>query len=1062
MADYNIDINVNMGGSQGNFQTLIDSVNNLNASFAKVGTAATTAGSAAKQSFADSMAIMKDAGGTVDSLKAKINELKKSIIDEGAALKKGSTTQAEYNKRVNESAAEIKKHETALRRINSVLGQTDSHAKKASTGISGLTNAFNKLGAVLGISFGLYGVFRVLRDGIKTIADFDMEMKKLQSILGETADSMNGIKQSAIEIGKSSIFGAKGVGELQVELAKMGFAKQDIIDMTQAIVNLATATQEDLASSAEVVANVLRAYQLDATDATRVTNVMGKAFNDSALDLANFREAIKYVGPIAAQAGFSFEETVAALELLSQVGIKGSLAGTGLTNVMRAMMDANSKLSKSLGGTAKGFEGFKSVLEKAKNEGWDTEKVFGVITQRATAAFTTFQNGVETIDNFKGGLIGVGDIMQEQTNVQLGSLENQAKLTKEAFHNLWLEIESGEGVMGKIGKGFLQFVRALMLSEGSVTDLILSYKIRIEEIKDALVVVGGLGSIQDQKALEATKKLLEDNLKILEAGNFSTIWFQQHAKMYKDSLEFSKKIEGLSLPAIAKKYVDEFNKYIVESKDVEGSFKKISSLLVSLQKDTKEGSFEWLAYEKSIKAVDERYAALKAMGKVKELTKEELDALKKANEERLKEYYKYQLELLKLEKQLSDEKIKYQTDESLQSSFLEENNYVFKKKYAELELEMAIALGEDRVKAAEKTSLELQAIEYEHYNNLAKIRETSVNKMIDDIDKENYDIINTMLQNDENEAKTNELLAERLEKIKDFMKDWARDNPILNILMGGYLNDQLSAGTMSTDDIERFTEGVEIAFDSIKDSLGELVDSWVESTDLVVDQLNRQVDETQSALDTEIELMKAGYASNVTLKKQELADLKKARKDALKEQEKAQKAQNAIDTLQQISSLVTASAQIIEGFSTIPVVGVALGILAVGAMIAAFAAAKVKASQLAKTPRYAEGGWIGGRSHREGGTHIEAEKGEFVVKRSSAVKHNKLIEAINNDNTYEINKIYLDKVKGQIVTARVSLDDSKDLRAIRKLMEKQGKSVEYSGNYRIEKVGNVTTKILLN
>ena len=75
--------------------------------------------------------------------------------------------------------------------------------------------------------------------------------------------------------------------------------KDEIIAMQEAIVNLATATQEELAPSAEVVANILGSFHLTASDAARVVDIMGKAFNDSALDLSNFREAIKYVAPIA-------------------------------------------------------------------------------------------------------------------------------------------------------------------------------------------------------------------------------------------------------------------------------------------------------------------------------------------------------------------------------------------------------------------------------------------------------------------------------------------------------------------------------------------------------------------------------------------------------------------------------------------------------------------------------------------------------------------------------------------------------------------------------------------
>jgi hypothetical protein len=46
-------------------------------------------------------------------------------------------------------------------------------------------------------------------------------------------------------------------------------------------------------------------------------------------------------------------------------------------------------------------------------------------------------------------------------------------------------------------------------------------------------------------------------------------------------------------------------------------------------------------------------------------------------------------------------------------------------------------------------------------------------------------------------------------------------------------------------------------------------------------------------------------------------------------------------------------------------------------------------------PKFAHGGVIGGKPHSEGGTQIEAEKDEFIVKRSQSVKHRKELDAIN-------------------------------------------------------------------
>ncbi len=47
------------------------------------------------------------------------------------------------------------------------------------------------------------------------------------------------------------------------------------------------------------------------------------------------------------------------------------------------------------------------------------------------------------------------------------------------------------------------------------------------------------------------------------------------------------------------------------------------------------------------------------------------------------------------------------------------------------------------------------------------------------------------------------------------------------------------------------------------------------------------------------------------------------------------------------------------------------------------------------TPQYAEGGEVGGKKHSEGGTPIEAEKGEYVVKADSYGKSKELVQAVN-------------------------------------------------------------------
>jgi len=55
-----------------------------------------------------------------------------------------------------------------------------------------------------------------------------------------------------------------------------------------------------------------------------------------------------------------------------------------------------------------------------------------------------------------------------------------------------------------------------------------------------------------------------------------------------------------------------------------------------------------------------------------------------------------------------------------------------------------------------------------------------------------------------------------------------------------------------------------------------------------------------------------------------------------------------------------------------------------------------------KSQKFAEGGDILGKSHSQGGTMVEAERGEYIVKKQSTSKYHDLIEAINEDNPMRI------------------------------------------------------------
>jgi len=1058
MADHQILVDVNFGNANQNFQTLIDSMNKLQGIVTQLGTTVQSFNDKTTSSNNNAVKSLKVTAKTYEDYKLKIEELRSARLKEreslSALIKAEGRHTDEVKKKfeqLRKSTVEINKTAAAIDKYENSLNKATSTAKKATTTIGSLEKSFNKLGAVLGISFGLYGGFRVLTDVVKTIADFNLAQKKLQSILGLSNKAMQDVALSAIEVGKDSIFGAKGVTELQIELAKMGFAKEEIVAMQGAIVNLATATQEELAPSAEVVANVLRAFQLTAEDATMVVDIMGKAFNDSALDLSNFRESIKYVAPIAKQAGFTFAETTALLEQLSNAGIKGSLAGTGLTNILSRLGNENSKFVKTLGRTVNGFDDFIVSLIELKSKGADLSDVFQLVDRRAAATFSILLQGVSTVEEFNKKLQDSAGVMKDQAGVQLESLTFKTQLLKNSWDGFILSIDSGDGVLSRALGSAVDNATSFLGILNEIVDLG-QKNLAEKRLQQTLSFYEQLGIPTPKELNEIVKSVTDTRTKIganaldivltLATGKPSG---GQTAKLIENNINrvLDKADEGVNkkIKELALADVEQMKSYFGGN-----WISELPTLIATISLNNQQTDKATVSYKKQKETLRLLNLEYEAYLKTLSLTVPEPGGdANKIVQDRIKA----ELNLLELQKKIRAEEIKLDEESYAEKILLSKNELNFDIQIAQKNREIAIASGEDKVAAYKKFALEVELIELKHANELQSIWEDiaeKAEKISAKVDKSFIDRAKNRV--DKQKEVWDDMISafnDSLDKEREFYKE----NPVWAAL--GF-------GAGDEDTIDALKEG----FDLAKDYITGWADKWVEQTERVVDARNNMVDELEQSLQTEIALAEAGFASNVSIKRKELEEAKLLREKALEDAKKARKAQAQVETAEQLGALITAAANILKGWSTIPFVGQVLGIAAIGAMLTSFIGFRVQASKAAATDKFEKGGSVGGRRHSQGGTMIEAEQGEFVVNRRSAAKHKLMIEAINNDDTFSLNKMYINGLKNGVLKASVSLDDSTQLDKIYEVLSKKGKEVTYFGNYRIEKTGNITTKILMN
>lgn len=1077
MPGHNIDVNINFGNANQNFQTLIDSMNKLQGIVTQLGNTIQTTNNNTSTSNSKAQKSITDYAGSYKTLTEDIRKNRAELAKQIAALEElrriSSVTGKTYTKETNDQIDSIKKLEatikqqtTTLKQYNSALGQTSVQAKTTNNSLNSLIKGFNSLGAVLGVSFGAYGAFRGLQYGIKVISDFDLANAKLRSILALTKKEMEDISQSAIRIGQNSIFGAKGVTELQIELAKMGFAKQEIIDMQESIVNLATATQEELAPSAEVVANILRSFQLPAAEAARIVDIMGKAFNDSALDLANFREAIKYVAPIAAQANFKFEETVSLLEQLSNAGIKGSLAGTGLTNIISRLGNENSKFVKTLGRTVNGFDDFLEALIELKSKGADLSDTFELVDRRAAATFTILLQGVTSVEQFKRKLEESAGVMKDQTAVQLDTITNKIKLLQNSFDSLILSVDKGDGQVSNFLKNTTGWLSTIINQLTSAKDIALN-----TDWKQVATQLDQLGAKPNKNFLEIeqeAEKAGKLQSKAFWAGFVSFDWAAELAKESDEIYEKQRKKLVETNKAITAVILDQAKAQINVWREQFGSAFIGTAvpdvILPALQKQIETLDPTTVRAKRLSTVIELLNKEYTNYAKSLELSTEEAKNLENAEKTRLAAL-KAQLEL---QKQIAINNIKITESAEDDRRAIIEETYLWDKKIAELTIQNAEEKNL-RLKIIEQDYvLAIRQLDLDNYKDFLEIKKKE-QEVLTEFYKQWNDIVESSYKE---QAELDEQLSKQIEdnlnkwfetyeKNYAKLKDLQKKNPLLGLFVDFSMQD---LAEMTPEDIDKLSNSFDVWDDSLKsieDSLKSFADTWVESFDRIVDARNNMVDEAQQALETELQLAEAGFASNVSLKRKELEEAKKLREQALEDQKKAQKLQLAIDSAAQASSLAVTIANYFQATSKIPVVGVALALAAIGTMLGTFAKFKALAKEQAAV-KYEKGGWIGGRLHSQGGTPIEAEKGEFVINRKAAAKHKLMIEAINNDDNVAINRMYINGLKQTALKASVSLDDSEDLKAIRKALERNNKEVTYFGNYRIEKAGNITTKIRVN
>lgn len=318
--------------------------------------------------------------------------------------------------------------EANFRRLNRSVQRFGSGMKQAGrTAAAGLASA----GAAM---------FGVLRSG----ASFEQAIVDVGAVGLKTRDQIADLEAKALDLGRTTKFTATEAANAMEIMARAGFTNQQILDGVDGVLNAAAASGLEMAEVSNVVSNALKGMGLEASEAGRVADVLALASARTNSSIGSLGESLKNVASTAKQLNVPFEDTVAAVALLQDVGLDASVAGSAFNTMLTKMAKPPAAVAakmKEMGISFKDGLGNMKPLEQVLSElSVASEKAGGNFDRVAFFADLVGLRGQKAAAN-------LADLFEKGKVKELTAELKKAKGSAEAMANLKLQSVEGQFVL---------------------------------------------------------------------------------------------------------------------------------------------------------------------------------------------------------------------------------------------------------------------------------------------------------------------------------------------------------------------------------------------------------------------------------------------------------------------------------------------------------------------------------------------------------------------------------------------------------------------------------------
>lgn len=377
-------------------------------------------------------------------------------------------------RRAREGAAEFKRAgdevATTSRKAATELGQLDRTLDAAGTRAKSAGQQFREAFSFGAGLAGVAGLGAGIRDTVRTLGAFESNLARLKVIGGATATQIETIRLEAQRLAQVTPFGATEITAGILRLVTAGQSVSDALSSIKPAADLAVVGEIGLARAADIVTQALAQFDLAAGSSARIADVLAAAGNLSKASVESLGDALANSATEAKQLGIPIEELGAALALLSNRGLEGMKAGTGLKNVFlglaapsteaRKVLDSVGVSAEALDVRTRGLRAALATLAGAKLSIGQLADVFG-------------REGLTAASNLIGGVEQLDELTTAITRMK-GEADKQSSALSEGLNPELRRFAAGiEAVQIAIGEsGLLSGLTASVSVAGSLVEVL--------------------------------------------------------------------------------------------------------------------------------------------------------------------------------------------------------------------------------------------------------------------------------------------------------------------------------------------------------------------------------------------------------------------------------------------------------------------------------------------------------------------------------------------------------------------------------------------------------------